>query len=699
MLEPYLELHKQGRLAEAEAGYREALAFNPDDPEALHLLAIVRRQQGDLIEAFRHARRAVELVPDRPNYLMTLAGLEFHGRLFDEAAAHFEAALTYDPNRADAYSGLGHIALLRGDLDRAEERFKLALKAGEERFDVLSGYGNTLFAKGDVDQAIRYLTRASELAPDHAGTLAHLGRAYLAKGLVPFAVQALTRSLALDPAQPLTRMMLAEAEHRAGNRAGAEAALQPLLSGTPPEQALGHIGLGDLARARGELALAHDHYQAAQTADPQSVGAAEALTQMYLGMDQPEAALAVLDVAIAATPQPVDLLRRKAQVLAMLERHAEGADVLARAASLRDDPAIHADLATARAFAGDWEGASDAAAHVGDGLGRVSAQARIVAARAALERGDEAAAQAALARIDRDAQQPEQRRVTDALQGVIDDRLGRIDRAIDGWLAAHRAYPGLPPPPLAAIAADPLRAAIDGARELSHPLIGRRPTAFLLGSPGSGVELIAALLSDQPGLALRNDRFGLDPRRDWVSDPASASHVVLGDPDALERLARRYVRPLERAPWDPAKAMVDWIPTFDARALPLLHAVFGELKLVIVGRDPRDALLNWIALGGAHRYRVDDPEAAAAWLRLALDHLAHAAKIGRFKLLAIDSDRFAADPAKTFATLGQFLEQPTLVPGANFRRVMRESSGLPSRLAPGRWQAYAPRLERAFAKL
>jgi tetratricopeptide (TPR) repeat protein len=699
MLEPYVELHKQGRLAEAEAGYREALAFNPDDPEALHLLAIVRRQQGDLVEAFHHARRAVELAPDRPNYLVTLAGLEFHGRLFDEAAAHFEAALTYDPNRADAYSGLGHIALLRGELDRAEERFKLAIQADANRFDALSGYGNTLFARGDLDRAIRYLTQACELAPNHAGTLAHLGRAYLAKGMIPFAVQALTRSLALDPQQPLCRVMLAEAEHRAGNPAGAEAALQPLLAGTPPEQALGHVALGDLALARGENAKAHDHYQAAQAADPQNVGAAEALTRMYLGMDQPEAALAVLDVAIAATPNPVDLLRRKAQVLAILERHAEGAEALARAASLRDDPAIYADLATARALAGDWEGASDAAAHVGDGAGRISAQARIVAARAALERGDEAAAQAALARIDRDAQDPEQRRVTDALKGVLDDRLGRFDRALDRWLAAHRAYPGEAPPPLTSVPADPLKDAIEAARSVSHPLVARRPAALLLGSPGSGVEVIAALLSDQPGIALRVDRFGTDPRRDWITDPASAAHVVLSDVDALQRLARRYARPLERAPWDPERTMIDWVPTFDARVLPLLHAVFGEMKLVIVGRDPRDALLNWIALGGAHRYRVDDPEAAAAWLRLALDHLAHAAKLGRFKLLAIDSDRFAADPAKTMATLGQFLEQPALVPGSHFRRVMRQTSGLPSRLAAGRWQAYAPQLEKAYARL
>jgi tetratricopeptide (TPR) repeat protein len=699
MLETHLERHKKGQLAEAEAGYREVLAANPDDPEALHLLAIVRRQRGDLAEALLAATRAVELAPDRPNYLATLASLEFHARRFDDAERHFETALAFDPNRADAYSALGHIALLKGQLAKAEERFLRALRIGDERPEVLSGYGNTLHAKGDLDGALRYLSRAVELAPDNAGMLAQLGRVHLDRGHLAFAIQAFTRALELEPGQRLTRLMLAEAEHRAGHRDGAEAALAPLLAGTPSERADGELARARFAEQRGDLAAAEAHLLAARAAEPANVAATEGLVRLALVMGRPDAALAALDAAIAAAPDPVDFLRRKAQVLALLERHAEGAETLARAAARRDDPAIHCDLATARALAGDYEGASEAAAQVGDGLGRVSTQARVVAARAALERGDEAAAQAALDRIEPNAAEPEQRRVADALKATIEDRLGRVDRALAGWLAANAAVPGSPPPALGPVSAEALRAAIDGARGVAHPIVARRPMALLLGSPGSGVELIAALLADQPGLVLRNDRFGPDPRRDWITDPASIAHVPVADADALERLVRRYVRPLERLPTDPARTLVDWIPTFDARALPYLHAVFGELRLILVGRDPRDALLNWIALGGAHRYRVDDPVAAAGWLRLALDHLALAAKLGRFKLLAIDSDRFAADPGKTLATLAQFLEQPALEPGANFRRVMRAGSGLPSRLPPGRWQAYSPLLDAAYARL
>ena len=53
MLEEIVELHKQGKLEEAESRYRELLTFNPDDPETLHLLGMVRRQRGDLVEGIR----------------------------------------------------------------------------------------------------------------------------------------------------------------------------------------------------------------------------------------------------------------------------------------------------------------------------------------------------------------------------------------------------------------------------------------------------------------------------------------------------------------------------------------------------------------------------------------------------------------------------------------------------------------------
>ena len=51
MLREAIEHHRQGRLADAETAYREALTANPGDAEALRGLVVVRRALGDLAES------------------------------------------------------------------------------------------------------------------------------------------------------------------------------------------------------------------------------------------------------------------------------------------------------------------------------------------------------------------------------------------------------------------------------------------------------------------------------------------------------------------------------------------------------------------------------------------------------------------------------------------------------------------------
>ena len=47
-----LDLHSQGRLAEAEELYRRVLASNPDAFDAYHMLGVLRAQQGHNEEAY-----------------------------------------------------------------------------------------------------------------------------------------------------------------------------------------------------------------------------------------------------------------------------------------------------------------------------------------------------------------------------------------------------------------------------------------------------------------------------------------------------------------------------------------------------------------------------------------------------------------------------------------------------------------------
>ena len=68
-----IALHQTGRLREAEIAYRNILVGNPNNPDALHLLGLIRHQAARLDEAVvliekaiaRCRRRAKAAGPDR----------------------------------------------------------------------------------------------------------------------------------------------------------------------------------------------------------------------------------------------------------------------------------------------------------------------------------------------------------------------------------------------------------------------------------------------------------------------------------------------------------------------------------------------------------------------------------------------------------------------------------------------------------
>src|SRR5690242_6986225 len=84
VLDDIIELHRAGRLPEAEAGYRELLEANPEDAEVLHLLGILRGQAGDREEGLRLVQRAIERDPDRDVFQHTLGEMQLHAGRLDE---------------------------------------------------------------------------------------------------------------------------------------------------------------------------------------------------------------------------------------------------------------------------------------------------------------------------------------------------------------------------------------------------------------------------------------------------------------------------------------------------------------------------------------------------------------------------------------------------------------------------------------
>ncbi len=228
-----LELHRQGRLAEAERLYIEVLRRHPTHADALHVLGIVALQTG-------RPERAAELIGMAIDLNEPVAGAHNNrgiavrrlGR-FEEALAHFDRAIGLEPDHAEAHNNRGYALL---ELDRPQEAlagFEQAIaleptyaEAHNNRGIVLRGLGrpddalasydraialrpadapahrsrgNTLLDLGRPEEALADFDRAIALRPDLAEAHDNRGSALLVLGRFEEALLAYDRAIALKP--------------------------------------------------------------------------------------------------------------------------------------------------------------------------------------------------------------------------------------------------------------------------------------------------------------------------------------------------------------------------------------------------------------------------------------------------------------------------------------------------------------------
>ena len=219
-----LDRLRAGDYAGAEAGFRAALGEDPEDVEALSLLAVACGAQGRDEEAVAHLDRAARGRPD-PERLCNLgAALSRVGRL-DAAADAFRRALQIDPGYADAHRNDGVCRLRAGDEAGAEDRFREALR----------------------------------LRPDYPEALYNLLALLRRQERYPEAVEVADRLVRLRPADPAARAEMGIVLQRAGRLADAVAChaeavrLQPDFAVAHLNRGMALLALGDLARGWAEF--------------------------------------------------------------------------------------------------------------------------------------------------------------------------------------------------------------------------------------------------------------------------------------------------------------------------------------------------------------------------------------------------------------------------------------------------------------
>ncbi len=160
-----IALEAGGRVDDAAASYRRALALDPGDPYACYNLGNLSRHRAPA-EAEKLLRAALSARPAFPEALVVLADvLEARGRP-DDALAALEEALRQRPGYAGAWHNYGLLLQDLGRLDDAEDAFLRAIASDVEFLPPRQSLATLLRQQGRVSEAAEALVEARRIDPE-----------------------------------------------------------------------------------------------------------------------------------------------------------------------------------------------------------------------------------------------------------------------------------------------------------------------------------------------------------------------------------------------------------------------------------------------------------------------------------------------------------------------------------------------------
>lgn len=191
--------HQSGRLEQAEAMYRQILAIDSRNVDALHLLGVLAHQVGDNETAVDLISKAVAINPTLPMFHNNLAAAyRALGRL-PEAQAAYERAIRIDPRYVDAHSNLATVLHARGLLTEAAAACRQALSVNPAFAEAHNNLGNVLRDLGETDEAEQSYRRAVAARPNFALAHNNLGSLALDRGRLDDAIALFQTALQHDP--------------------------------------------------------------------------------------------------------------------------------------------------------------------------------------------------------------------------------------------------------------------------------------------------------------------------------------------------------------------------------------------------------------------------------------------------------------------------------------------------------------------
>jgi predicted O-linked N-acetylglucosamine transferase (SPINDLY family) len=192
-------LHQKGELIRAEAMYREILQSQPQNFDALQLLATIAAQRDNFATAVELFDQALKINPLHASSLYNRGVALRNLKRSEEALDSQDRALRIKPDYAEAHCSRGNA--LR-DLKRAEEAldsYDRALSIRPDYAEALLNRGNALRDQRRLEEAVASYDRLLKVQPDHVGALNNRGSVLRDLMRAEEAVASYERALRIKP--------------------------------------------------------------------------------------------------------------------------------------------------------------------------------------------------------------------------------------------------------------------------------------------------------------------------------------------------------------------------------------------------------------------------------------------------------------------------------------------------------------------
>ena len=259
--------HQAGRLAEADALYRQILAAEPRHADAMHLLGVIAHQMGRNEAAVDLIRQAIALTPGSPEFHSNFGEVCRATGQLDQAIAAFRQAIALKPNNPEAHYNLGNALSDKGQVDEAIAAFRQAIALKPNFPEAHSNLGTTLLYKGQSDEAMAAYRQAVTLDLNLPEAHNNLGNILRDKGQIVEAIAAYRQAVAL-------RLNYVEAHYNLGNALSDKGRLDEAIAAyrqainLKPDYAEAYSNMAIALRDKGQLDEALTAYRQAIALKP-----------------------------------------------------------------------------------------------------------------------------------------------------------------------------------------------------------------------------------------------------------------------------------------------------------------------------------------------------------------------------------------------------------------------------------------------